>query len=553
MRSRILLGLLLAASFLTLGVPLTLGKDVEPELRVMTWNIWHGGREDDEKLGPRRVVDVIRDSGADLVAMQETYGSGEEIATALGFHFHPRGTNVSILSRYPIIEDISVFAEFKCAGALVELPDKRQVAFYSIWLPYNAEIWEVGTRDTSNAPAMLDACRASADDLKKIWEQIRQRLDDPRYEKVPLIIAGDFNSMSHLDYSEVARDQYDVVIDWPTSHVLTDAGFRDSYRELNPNVDRQKDRTWTPRFPKQQQDRIDFIYYKAAKLRAFESKVITEHAETFPSDHAALLTNFRYLDDAQPSTFECRAVSYNIRHGQGIDGKLDLARTGDVLEKLEPDFVGLQEVDYRATRSGSANQPTELGKQLGMHAAFGPFMEFQGGRYGLAVLSRYPIVNSQSINLPEGNEPRVALAVEVRLPNDESLMLVNVHFDWVNDDRFRFAQASKLAGFLSKLEMPYILLGDFNDQPGSRTLELFHQLALEATKPQDNRFTFSSTKPSIEIDFIFASPQESWTFLETSVINEPHASDHRPVVTNLRYAAPKRAKPKSEIKANENE
>jgi hypothetical protein len=115
----------------------------------MTWNIWHGGQEDGKEVGPQRVVDVIRDAKVNLVAMQETYGSGELISKALKFHFHPRGTNVSIHSRFPILEDISVFEEFKCVGALVELPNKRRVAFYSIWLPYNKEIWEAGTRDPS--------------------------------------------------------------------------------------------------------------------------------------------------------------------------------------------------------------------------------------------------------------------------------------------------------------------------------------------------------------------------------------------------------------------
>ena len=78
------------------------------DVNVMAWNIWHGGREDGKEVGPKRVIDVIKKSGADLVAMQETYGSGDLISSGLGFQFQPRGTNVSIHSRYPIIEDISV-------------------------------------------------------------------------------------------------------------------------------------------------------------------------------------------------------------------------------------------------------------------------------------------------------------------------------------------------------------------------------------------------------------------------------------------------------------
>ena len=237
-----------------------------PQLKVMTWNIWHGGREDGVAAGPQRVAELIRDSGADLVAMQETYGSGETIAKDLGFEFHHRGTNVSIHSRYPVLEDISVHKEFECVGALIQLPSGPRVAFYSIWLPYSAEIWAVGTRDTSAPETMRAACEASATSLRVISDQITARLAADKYQDVPVIIAGDFNSMSHLDYGEVGQDQYGMVVDWPTSHILPEAGFVDTYRACHPQIDRAADWTWTPRFPQQERDRIDFIYTRGPKL-----------------------------------------------------------------------------------------------------------------------------------------------------------------------------------------------------------------------------------------------------------------------------------------------
>lgn len=261
-------------------------------LSVMAWNIWHGGREDGEQAGPRRVVEVIRDSGADILAMQETYGSGEWISGELGFHFHPRGTNVSIHSRFPVIEDVSVFEEFKCVGAIIEVPDRSRVAFYSIWLPYDAEIWDAGSREAKSRKEVIAACASSATNLREILEQIRARLTAGGYADVPVIIAGDFNSMSHLDYTESAREQFGEVIAWQTSRVLTEAGFRDAYRNLHPNVDRQRDRTWTPRFPEQQQDRIDFVYDTWPDVRVVEARVIDAHSEQFPSDHAALLVRY---------------------------------------------------------------------------------------------------------------------------------------------------------------------------------------------------------------------------------------------------------------------
>ncbi len=264
--------------------------------RAMTWNIWHGGREDGESIGPQRVVDVIRDAGADIVAMQETYGSGEKISKALQFEFHPRGTNVSIHSRYPIIEDVSVFEEFKCVGAIVELPDGSPVAFYSLWLPYDEDIWLPGRRDSYSDQQLTGKCDVSAADLQKILKLIQEKLADSKYADAPLVIAGDFNSMSHRDYSDVHRDQFGHVVKWPTSMVMKDAGFRDSYRDVHPVVDRRLDSTWSPRFVEQEQDRIDFVYYRAKNWKAVSSRVIREHKDWFPSDHAAVVSEFRRTD-----------------------------------------------------------------------------------------------------------------------------------------------------------------------------------------------------------------------------------------------------------------
>lgn len=242
---------------------------------------------------------------------------------------------------------------------------------------------------------------------------------------------------------------------------------------------------------------------------------------------------------APQSTTAMTVVSYNIKHGRGNDNVVDLSRTAGVLRSLAPDLVGLQEVDDLVTRSGGVPEAAWLGQALGLHHAFGRFMDYQGGAYGMAILSKFPIVSTQSVQLPEGNEPRVALAVEVELPGQQRLMVVNVHFDWVDDDRFRFAQAQTLTRFLDGLTLPYVLLGDFNDVPESRTLALFKARAREAVKPAEDRLTFSSTTPEKEIDFIFTAPAARWSG-SAKVITEPLVSDHRPVVASLVLGAPGR-------------
>jgi len=232
------------------------------------------------------------------------------------------------------------------------------------------------------------------------------------------------------------------------------------------------------------------------------------------------------------------AVSYNIRHGRGMDGKLNLERTADVLRNLTPDFVALQEVDNKVRRSESVDQAEFLGKNLGMNHAFGKFMDYDGGEYGLAILSKHTIAKTMVIELPRGNEPRVALVVWAELPNKQQVAIVNLHFDWVRDDGFRFAQATVLKTFLESLDVPYLLVGDFNDQRDSRTLKMLAENAVEAVKPMENRFTFPSDRPNIEIDFLFGSPAKRWEFMGTHVVAEEMASDHRPITTKFRLQSP---------------
>jgi endonuclease/exonuclease/phosphatase family metal-dependent hydrolase len=228
-----------------------------------------------------------------------------------------------------------------------------------------------------------------------------------------------------------------------------------------------------------------------------------------------------------------RLVSYNIRHGRGMDDSVRLDRTAATLRRLAPDLVGLQEVDELVSRSGKVDEAAALGTALGMHHAFASFMDYQGGRYGLAILSKYPIATTRTIQLPVGNEPRVALVAEVVVPTGDTVSVVNIHFDWVQNDGYRFSQALRLSAALDSLSRPWVLLGDFNDEPASRTLSVFRERAVEVAKAPDARLTFSSTQPVKEIDFVFVAPARRWTAGTARAIAELVASDHRPVLAEV--------------------
>ena len=229
-------------------------------------------------------------------------------------------------------------------------------------------------------------------------------------------------------------------------------------------------------------------------------------------------------------------ATYNIKHGLGMDGAIDLERVARVLEALDADVIALQEIDQNASRSGDVDQADWLGRRLGMSSRFGSFMPFQGGRYGLALLTRFPIESHSVWRLTDGNEPRVALAVTLRPDDGAPFTVVVVHFDWVDDDGFRFTQAEETIEGLRSLDTPWVVIGDFNDTPGSRTIDAFLTEGRNVAKTAGAESTFPSDRPVIEIDFIITGPGDAWSTAGSTVIPETVASDHRPVIATIRTA-----------------
>lgn len=226
-----------------------------------------------------------------------------------------------------------------------------------------------------------------------------------------------------------------------------------------------------------------------------------------------------------------RILSYNIKHGRGNDGVVDLERTASVIRRLNPDIVALQEVDMNAERSGSVDEPSELSRLTGLqHHAFGPFFEFQGGEYGMAILSRFPIRASKNLRLPDGAEPRTSLVADVELAPGETLTIADVHF--YRSEPERLAQATKLLNHLKNSAGEVVVAGDFNSQPGSAVLKLFESDWKIPDKGKD-AFTFSSDQPDREIDFAMVRMNSKWSVQSIDVIEEPLVSDHRPLVLEL--------------------
>ncbi len=229
-----------------------------------------------------------------------------------------------------------------------------------------------------------------------------------------------------------------------------------------------------------------------------------------------------------------RILSYNIRHGRGMDGKVDLPRIAAVLAAAEPDLVALQEVDRKCRRSGGVDEAAELGARLGMEARFGAFMKYQGGEYGMAILSRFPILESRVHRLPKGAEPRCALEVRVRPEGSPTAVsLVCIHHDWTREE-FRLRQVEALEEALRGIRIPAILAGDFNAEPEGPSLAFLRKKGWRILGKGGGK-TWPSRNPRREIDhFLVRGP---WVAVRCEVLPEDLASDHRPVLAVLRLAS----------------
>ncbi|MCH7475562.1 MAG: endonuclease/exonuclease/phosphatase family protein [Gemmatimonadetes bacterium] len=224
-----------------------------------------------------------------------------------------------------------------------------------------------------------------------------------------------------------------------------------------------------------------------------------------------------------------RVLAYNIKHGEGMDGQVDLERAARVIRSLNPDLVTLQEIDNQTTRTDGIDQAQRLGELTGMHHAFGLFMEYRGGHYGMALLSRYPFEEVANHRLPDGEEPRTALAGRVRIGGalGPEIIFVGIHLYRTAEERL--AQAQRIVSIFKDETIPVILAGDFNSTPDSEVLNLLRQ-SWHVPMKGDDHFTFSSVDPRVEIDFIMYRPDERFELVEYRVIDEPLASDHRPVL-----------------------
>lgn len=275
---------------------------IEPpaiEFRAMTFNIWIGGTQYQPL---EQTVKVIETAKADVVGIQEPAESLAKIAEGLKWNYSDKA---SIVTRYEIVEDWKFGGDNRWGGAKIKLPDGRMILFLNDHLnPYPYGPYEVrdGKATTHDALVKVDENSGRIRQMKRILDDLAARPD----RDLPVVLTGDFNTPSHLDWIETTKERnFGITMRWPVTLMAEEAGFKDGFRVVHPDPKAKPGFTWSPGYPVPNlepddvMDRIDFVIYRgaltptAAEVVAEKGPVTDIAIDPWPSDHRAVVVTFR--------------------------------------------------------------------------------------------------------------------------------------------------------------------------------------------------------------------------------------------------------------------
>jgi endonuclease/exonuclease/phosphatase family metal-dependent hydrolase len=258
-------------------------------------------------------------------------------------------------------------------------------------------------------------------------------------------------------------------------------------------------------------------------------------ADVVITDGPPHYTSLMQYADSVPTTEkkELRVLTYNIHIGIGMDDKLDLQRIAKTVTEQQPDLVALQEVDRFTDRTQKLDEVEELARLTGMEAVFGKTFGRSNGDYGIAILSKLPVLAGSYTQLPRlgQREDRGVTSVILSL-NSQIIRFACTHFCHESEER-RIMQAEKINELFTGDGIPTIIGGDFNAKPEDKSITTLKTLWMDAT---DAKPTFPAPSPNIKIDYIFCYPHKIFKVKKTKVVEDSVSSDHRPVLTTLEPA-----------------
>ena len=222
-----------------------------------------------------------------------------------------------------------------------------------------------------------------------------------------------------------------------------------------------------------------------------------------------------------------KLMSYNIKNANGMDNVCNFQRIANVINNTSPDVVAIQEVDSMTNRSGQKYVLGEIAERTQMHGYLAPAIDYDGGKYGIGLLTKQVPLRLQSLPLPGREEARTLILAEFA-----DYIYCCTHMSLTEEDRMKSLELVK--AFTSSSTKPLFLAGDMNAEPESGFIKELQKDFQILSNPKQH--TFPAPDPKETIDYIATLKQNAKGFavISAKVINEPMASDHRPILVELR-------------------
>ena len=237
-----------------------------------------------------------------------------------------------------------------------------------------------------------------------------------------------------------------------------------------------------------------------------------------------------------------RVLVYNIHAGTDAKRVNNLDRVAQLILDSRADIALLQEVDNATRRAGGVNQLARLRSLTGYNGVFGKTIDYDGGEYGLAILSRWPILSDSLVHLDVDHagdsaryEARGALVAEIAAPVGP-LRVIDTHLD-ASRDSYRLQQARSLLAIAKSAAGVSVIGGDFNSEPGGGVLPILARGGWRDAFTEcgmGSGLSFPASVPVKRIDYLLLPVGIR---CRSASVPASEASDHRPLLVEI-FMAP---------------
>ena len=239
----------------------------------------------------------------------------------------------------------------------------------------------------------------------------------------------------------------------------------------------------------------------------------------------------------EEATNNIRVITYNIATANEVEREKEIEEISLLIQQTKPDLVAFQGIENRLLRSGDIELIKYIATQAGLHMVESQTRGNKEPKTKLGVLSKYPITQNVTMNLPADRDgsPRYMLGVEVDHPVIGTITFAAVEIETDPNVKYPVGQAAVVnRAFQEKRKANAIIAGSIFAKPKSKVVKSLKENWVDAST-DFTHLTYPANNPKIKVDYIFLRKDNQWKVRASRVINAISINDHLPLVLDLEW------------------